>query len=186
MFLKRLGTFFLDILEVLVFAVAIFLFFYLLILQPHKIKGDSMQPNYPNGEYLLTDKVSYRFGEPKRGDVIVFKAPSDNGEEFIKRILGLPGENVMVKEGKIWINSKAVSEDYLAKDVITYPGAFLGEGETKIVPANEFFVLGDNRPHSSDSRTWGFVPKGNITGKAWFIYWPPQSFGGVPKVGYSL
>jgi len=145
-----------------------------------------MQPNYPNGEYLLTDKVSYRFGTPKRGDVIVFDAPTDNGEEFIKRILGLPGESVMIKEGSVFINGNKVSEPYLAQEVITYPGNFLAEGQGKVVPNDEFLVLGDNRPHSSDSRTWGFVPKGKITGKAWFIYWPPQSFGSAPKVNYSF
>ena len=89
--LKRLGAFFLDILQVIVFAVAIFLFIYLLVLQPHKIKGDSMQPNFPDGEYLLTDKVSYRLGDPKRGDVVVFEAPSTTGEEFIKRIIEFGG-----------------------------------------------------------------------------------------------
>ncbi|KKS97552.1 MAG: Signal peptidase I [Candidatus Woesebacteria bacterium GW2011_GWB1_43_14] len=104
--LGRIGTFFLDFLEVIVFAVAIFLFFYLLILQPHKIKGDSMQPNYPNAEFLLTDKVTYRFKEPARGDVIVFEAPTENGEEFIKRIMGLPGETVMIKDGLFWVNGR--------------------------------------------------------------------------------
>src|SRR3989337_1808456 len=99
MFIKRLGAFFLDVLEVIVFAVAIFLFLYLLVLQPHKIKGASMEPNFPNGEYLLTDKVTYRFREPERGDVIVFEAPGTNGEEFIKRIIGLPGEQISLHNG---------------------------------------------------------------------------------------
>lgn len=184
--LGRIGTFFLDFLEIIVFAVAIFLFFYLLILQPHKIKGDSMQPNYPNGEYLLTDKVSYRFGEPKRGDVIVFVAPTENGDEFIKRIMGLPGERIMTKDGLFWANGKSLNEDYLAPGTITYAGNFLKDGEEKVVPADEYFVMGDNRNHSSDSRAWGFVPKAKITGKAWFVYWPPKSFGTVEQVEYSL
>src|SRR3989337_4243279 len=98
---RRLGAFFLDIIEVVVFAIAIFLFLYLLVLQPHKIKGASMEPNFPNGEYLLTDKVTYRFREPERGDVIVFEAPGTNGEEFIQRILGLPGDKVSLREGDV-------------------------------------------------------------------------------------
>src|SRR3989337_4276940 len=106
MFIKRLGAFFLDVLEVIVFAVAIFLFLYLLVLQPHKIKGASMEPNFPNGEYLLTDKVTYRLREPLRGDVIVFEAPGTNGEEFIKRIIGLPGEKVKVEGGSEFIKGK--------------------------------------------------------------------------------
>jgi signal peptidase I len=98
--LKKLGAFFLDIIEVVVFAVAIFLFVYLLILQPHKIKGDSMQPNFPDGEFLLADKITYRLREPKRGDVIVFQAPVAPDEEYIKRIIGLPGESVKVLSGR--------------------------------------------------------------------------------------
>ena len=184
--LGRIGTFFLDFLEVIVFAVAIFLFFYLLILQPHKIKGDSMQPNYPNGEYLLTDKVTYRLKEPVRGDVIVFEAPTENGEEFIKRIMGLPGETIMVKNGLFWVNGKVVDEGYLALGTETYSGNFLKEAEEKVVPSGEYFVMGDNRGHSSDSRTWGFVSKSKITGKSWFVYWPLKSVGAVPKVEYSI
>ena len=88
MLLKRLTAFFLDITEVVVFAIAIFLFVYLLILQPHKIKGDSMVPNFLDGEYLLTDKITYRIREPARGDVVVFEAPGAGGDEFIKRIIG--------------------------------------------------------------------------------------------------
>ena len=95
--LRSLGAFFLDILQVVVFATALFLFMYLLVMQPHKIKGSSMHPNFPDGEYLLTDKVTYRFGEPQRGDVIVFKAPYENGDEYIKRIIALPGDLVSVE-----------------------------------------------------------------------------------------
>src|SRR3989304_8064339 len=108
--LKRIGIFFLDILEVIVFAIAIFLFVYLLLLQPHKIKGDSMQPNFPDGEYLLTDKVTYRFNQPERGDVVVFEAPTNNGDEFIKRIIATPGEKVSLRQGKIYINDILLDE----------------------------------------------------------------------------
>lgn len=184
--LRRLGAFFLDILEVIVFAVAIFLFIYLLVLQPHKIKGSSMHPNFPDGEYLLTDKVTYRFGEPKRGDVIVFKAPTNEGEEFIKRIIGLPGEKVSVKNSVIYINGSPLNEGYIGGNVVTSAGNFLQEGGEVIVPEEEYFVLGDNRSHSSDSRTWGFVAKKKITGRAWLIYWPIKSAGVIEKVKYNL
>lgn len=182
---RRLGAFFLDILEVIVFAVAIFLFIYLLVLQPHKIKGASMHPNFPDGEYLLTDKVSYRFGEPKRGDVIVFKAPTGNGDEFIKRIIGLPEERISVKDGKMYINDRVLEEKYLDTSVYTSAGTFLQEGQSVTVPQDEYFVLGDNRPHSSDSRAWGFIGKKKITGRAWLIYWPLKSAGVVKKVNYN-
>ncbi|KKU48248.1 MAG: Signal peptidase I [Candidatus Woesebacteria bacterium GW2011_GWF2_46_8] len=181
---KRLGAFFLDIIEVIVFAVAIFLFVYLLIMQPHKIKGASMHPNFPDGEYLLTDKVSYRFGEPNRGDVVVFKAPTNNGEEFIKRIIGLPGERVSIKNGKIYINEELLEEKYLDPTVYSSAGNFLQEGATVVIPGGEYFVLGDNRSHSSDSRAWGSVEKKEITGRAWLVYWPPKSAGVVVKEKY--
>ena len=184
--IKRLGAFFLDILQVIVFAIAIFLFLYLLVMQPHKIKGDSMQPNFPNGEYLLTDKVTYRFNEHKRGDVIVFEAPGAEGDEYIKRIIGLPGETVSVKNGKVYIDNKLLEEGYLAETVFTNGGTFLGNGETQVVPEKNYFVLGDNRPYSSDSRSWGYVQKSKITGRAWFIYWPPQSVGKVSAAFYNF
>jgi signal peptidase I len=185
--LKRLGTFFLDILEVVVFAIAIFLFIYLLLFQPHKIKGASMSPTFPDGEYLLTDKVTYRMREPQRGDVIVFKARVAQGEEFIKRIIGLPGESVSIKNGKIFINNIALNENvYLDSGIITSGSAFLQDEISIIVPKDEYFVLGDNRPHSSDSRSWGFVTKKEISGRAWLVYWPPKNAGVVSKIKYNF
>ena len=168
-----------------VFAIALFLFMYLLLFQPHKIKGDSMQPNFPDGEYLLTDKVTYRFNTPERGDVIVFEAPTENGDEYIKRIIGLPGETVSIRSGKVYIDNRLLNEgEYLSSTVYTSGGLFLEEGSSLVVPQDQFFVLGDNRPYSSDSRTWGFVKKGEITGRAWLVYWPPK--GVVPKVTYDF
>jgi signal peptidase I len=164
---RRLGGFFLDILEVVVFAIAIFLFIYLLVLQPHKIRGTSMEPNFPNGEYLLTDKVTYRFNEPERGDVIVFKAPADDDDEFIKRIIGLPGETVSIRTGNIFINNKKLAESYLPESIFTPAGQFIREGTEITVPVDQYFVLGDNRQASSDSRSWGFVAKEKINGRAW-------------------
>ncbi len=184
MLLKRLGAFFLDIIEVVVFAIAIFLFIYLLVMQPHRIKGSSMEPNFHDGEYLLSDKISYRLHEPTRGDVIVFEAPGANGDEFIKRIIGTPGDKVAVKTGKVYVNEKQLSEAYIADTVNTTAGAFLKENTEVTVPDNYYFVLGDNRPFSSDSRAWGLVAKSKITGKAWFVYWPPEQFGTVHAAQY--
>lgn len=184
--LRRLGAFFLDIIQVIVFAVAIFLFVYLLVLQPHKIKGDSMQPNFPDGEYLLTDKVTYRFGEPKRGDVIVFKAPTGNGDEFIKRIIGLPGETVSITNGNIYINEKLLDEPYLSDELYTSSASFLSEGKKVAVPEESYLVFGDNRPRSSDSRVFGFITKEDITGRAWLVYWPMQNAGIIQNIDYGL
>lgn len=183
--LRSVGNFFLDILEVVVFAFAIFLFLYLLVMQPHKIKGASMEPNFPDGEFLLTDKVSYRFREPQRGEVVIFKAPVAPDEEFIKRIIALPGEKIKVNNGHIFINGKELNEPYISDSLLTSTGNFLVDKEFT-VPAGELFVIGDNRNHSSDSRHWGPVKKTAITGRAWLIYWPIESFGTVKKTEYSF
>lgn len=178
---KRLGAFFMDILEVIVLAVGIFLIVYLLILRPHKIKGQSMDPNFPDAEYLLTEKVSYYRENPQRGDVIVFKPPISE-DEFIKRIIGLPGDTVMVLNGRVFVNDTELKEDYIKID--TNASAFLSEGKKYTVPEGNYFVMGDNRPHSSDSRSWGPITKKVITGKAWLIYYPFKLAGFVPKPNY--
>ena len=185
MSLKKAGALIVDFIEVVVFAIAIFLFVYLLILQPHKIKGASMEPNFPNGEYLLTDKVTYRLREPERGDVVVFKAPQANGDEFIKRIIGEPGETITIKDGFVFINRKRLVENYLPKSVKTEARSFLKEGQEIKIPGDQYVVLGDNRPFSSDSRDWGFVTKIDMTGRAWLIYWPISEVGTVPEIQYN-
>lgn len=179
---QKLGAFFMDILEVIVLAVGIFLIVYLLILRPHKIKGQSMHPTFPDAEYLLTEKVSYYREDPRRGDVIVFKPPISE-DEFIKRVIALPGETVMVINGKVFVNDKQLKEDYIKVD--TNSGAFLSEGEKYVVPEGNYFVMGDNRPHSSDSRAWGPITKKVITGKAWLIYYPFNLGGFVETPNYN-
>ncbi|BCX14836.1 MAG: signal peptidase I [Patescibacteria group bacterium] len=183
---KKLASFFSDLIQTIVFSISIFLFIYLLLFQPHKIKGDSMQPNFPDGEFLLTDKISYRFHPPQRGDVIVFKAPVNEEDDYIKRIIGLPGDTVSIKDGFVYINGQKLEETYLPAGLYTNGGIFLPNNKEVVVPDNYFFVMGDNRSYSSDSRAWGFVSKKNIIGKAWLVYWPPQKAGIVPKVNYNL
>lgn len=183
---KRLGAFFLDILEVVVFAVGIFFFVYLLIMRPHKVSGLSMFPNFQNAEYLLTEKVTYYLRSPERGDVVVFTPPVSNTDEFIKRIIGLPGEQVMVKGGHVYINDKLLIEPYLASSVQTNGGTFLSEEQEFTVPAGMYFVMGDNRPNSSDSRYWGPITKASMSGRAWVTYWPLNYSGVVQKPTYSF
>lgn len=183
---KRLGVFFLDIFEVIVFAVGIFFFIYLLIMRPHKIDGQSMMPNFPDSEYLLTEKVSYYFKNPERGDVVVFTPPVTNLDEYIKRVIAVPGEKVMVKGGRVYINEKILNEPYLADTLLTGGGNFLAEGAEYTVPAGEYFVMGDNRPNSSDSRYWGPITKKSMSGHAWVIYWPLNLIGSVPKPTYTF
>ena len=177
---KRVLSFFFEIAQVLVLAVSIFLFVYLLIMQPHKISGASMEPNFHDNEYLLTDKLSYRFSKPQRGEIVVFKAPPTNyEEEYIKRIIAIPGDTVEIIGDQMYVNGELLNEPYLAAGLRTEPGGFLGRGQIITLPAGAYFMMGDNREHSKDSRHFGFVPEDKITGKAWFVYWPPEDFGVV-------
>lgn len=188
---KMIGGFFMDIIETAVAALSIFLVVYLFLMQPHQVNGNSMYPNFEDREYLMTDKISYRTGDPKRGDVVVFHAPPSahcpvgTGCDFIKRVIGLPTESVEVKDGKIYIDGEVLDEYYLPDGFFTSPGQFTNSGPV-IVPLDQYFVVGDNRSHSSDSRAFGFVPKENIVGKVFFRYWPPSSMGTLPKIHYNL
>lgn len=132
----------------------------------------------------MANKLLYRFQDPQRGDVIIFKY-SDT-QDFIKRVIGLPGDKVMLKDGHIYINDQLLDESaYLSNSIYTNGGEFLHEGESITVPDNEYFVCGDNRPHSSDSRTFGPVSKDNIKGKAWLVYFPFSQFRIAQHETYS-
>jgi len=181
---KRVVNFFLDFMETIVVALSIFVVFYLFLAQPHEIKGSSMEPTFHNNEYVLTDKISYRFASPARGDVIVFKAPRNPDVDFIKRIVGLPGEKVKIEKGHVMINDNILSEPYLSSLTTLYPGSFLEEGTEIVIPDREYFVMGDNRAHSSDSREFGTVKRNLFIGRAFIRYWPINVFGIVSNVGY--
>lgn len=182
---KSEGNFFWDILETVVFALAIFIVVYLFIAQPHQVQGSSMYPNFISGEYILTNKigyVGYHFAQPQRGDVIVFKAPAQ--KDFIKRVIGLPGEKFKVQNGKVYINDKELPEPYLPANLYTQEGQEFHNGEEVSIPEDHYVVLGDNRPQSSDSRDWGLITKKDIIGKSLLIYWPLNHFGLVPHARY--
>jgi signal peptidase I len=187
--LKQLGSFLLDIFETLVIALSIFLIVYLFLMQPHQVNGQSMIPNFESGDYVLTDKVSYRLGEPKRGDVVVFHAPSGancpegTGCDFIKRVVGLPGESIEVKNSQIFVNSEPLGEVYIPDEFQTEAGNFTRNHSVSL-GSNQYFVVGDNRPHSSDSRVWGPIDKSMIVGKAFFRYWPPETMGVIGSIEY--
>jgi len=183
--LKKILSFVFDIIETIVLALAIFVVIYLFLFQPHQVKGASMEPNFYDGEYILTDKFSYRFGEPKRGDVVIFKAPKNPELDYIKRIIALPGEKIQIKNEGIFINNQELDEKYLPEYMDLSGGLFLTKGKEVEIPENSFFVLGDNRSHSSDSREWGPIQTSDIVGKAFLRYWPPNHFGILPKAKYE-
>ena len=162
----------LEVVETIVMTLLIFAAVRLMV-QNFRIEGNSMEPNLHNGQYLIIEKLSYRFGTPQRGDVIVFHYPSNPKRDFIKRIIGLPGETVEIHSGQIMIDGNSIDEAYLP-NMGTYNW---GPG---VVGADEYFVLGDNRNNSSDSHSWGMLPRDLIIGKAWFTYWPVSAWGVIP------
>jgi signal peptidase I len=171
--LKKVYSFFVDMLQTILLAASIFLVIYIFLFRPFEVSGDSMHPTFKNHEYVLTNLISLRFGDPTHGDVIVFVAPADNEKDFIKRVIGVPGDIVMVKDGFVYVNGKKLDESvYLKPDVRTYGGSFLKDDMSVTVPEGQYLVMGDNRAFSSDSREWGYVKRSAIIGKSMFVYWP--------------
>lgn len=183
---RFIGNLFLDFIETLVMALSIFVVVYLFFFQPHQVRGSSMFDTFVDGEYLLTNKISYRLGQPQRGDIVIFKAPVNQEYDYIKRIIALPGEQIILKNGRVYVNGDLLDESsYLKKNYPTQGGYFLKEKQEFQLQERTYFVMGDNRGHSSDSRDWGTVPEVNIVGKAWFRYWPPTRVGIVEKAIYQ-
>ncbi len=176
-FFRKLVHVVYEFVEAFVISASVFVVIYLFLMQPHQVKGSSMFPTFVDKEYLLTDKVTYKTREPRDGDVIVFKAPINENFDFIKRVVATPGQTVMVKDGKVFVDGKMVDEFYLPTEYTTAPGQFLHDGEEYTVQEGEIMAFGDNRDHSSDSRDWGPVPYRNIVGKVFFRYWPWDQAG---------
>jgi len=179
---KKFLTFTWELFKIAVIALVIVLPIRYFLFQPFIVKGESMAPNFKSGDYLIVDEISYRFGDPVRGDVIVFKYPKDTTQKFIKRVIGLPNETVDVKDGQVTVikdgNQSVLSENYLPKDLKTL-------GTVKItLGSDEFFVLGDNREYSYDSRSWGVVPRKDIIGKAFLRIFPMAALSQVPSPAY--
>ncbi len=173
-----------ETIKVVVISLAIILPIRYYLVQPFFVKGASMEPNFEDGDYLLVNEISYRFSVPERGDVVIFRYPQDPSQFFIKRIIGLPSETVEIKDNTVTIYNKdkpegfVLDESYLASEQKT-----LGNSITKL-DDNDYFVLGDNRLQSSDSRRWGLVNKSLITGKAFLRPWPFTKNIKIPSVYY--
>ena len=167
-----------EILLLIALAVLIVLPIRIFLAQPFVVEGESMYPTFKNLDYLIVDELSYRFSQPSRGDVIVFRYPGDPKIFYIKRIIGLPGETLHIAHGNVSITKAdgstiALSEPYVVAEDATYTG-------DKTLGADQYFVMGDNRPRSSDSRTWGILPRANIAGRAFVRLLPPGAFGFLP------
>jgi signal peptidase I len=173
---KTTDNFWQELGKLILLSLAIVIPFRLFIAQPFVVEGASMDPTFGNGDYLIVDEVSYRFTDPERGSVVVFRYPKDPSKSFIKRVIGLPGDIVSIKDGRVSIMNAeypeglAIDEPYVKlekKDNLTYT---LGE--------REYFVMGDNRARSSDSRIWGPVPEDHIIGRPIVRFLPPAVFPG--------
>ena len=183
-FFGSIGKAIYSLIETILVALVLAIVLYLFIMTPHEVVGNSMHPTYKNGEFLMANKITYRVSEPTRGDVIIFKY-SDTAD-FIKRIIGEPGDEVMIKDGKISINGELLNEsEYLDLSVITNGGSYLHEGQTIKLGEDEYFVCGDNRTNSSDSRDFGPIKKDAIKGKAWIVYYPFNEFRIVKHQTYG-
>ncbi|MDY6867633.1 MAG: signal peptidase I [Chloroflexota bacterium] len=133
-----------------------------------RVENVSMKPTLEPGQFLLVNRVSYKLGRPHIGDIVVFHAPGVSDQDYIKRVIGLPGDEIRVENGTVYINNRPLYEPYISEQP-NYTGSWM-------VPEGEYFVLGDNRNNSSDSHLWGFVPEEDIVGRALLIYWPFNDF----------
>lgn len=181
--MKNFFLFVWEIAKIVIIAAVIVIPIRYFLFQPFFVRGQSMDPNFENGDYLIVDEISYRFRNPQRGEVVVFKYPEDPSQRFIKRIIGLPGETVEIKDGRIMIynengNQVLNESEYLIPDLHT-------SGDIKnTLKHNEYFALGDNRAFSFDSRRFGSLPRENIIGRVILRAWPLDSLSGFEAPSY--
>ncbi len=166
-----------ELVETVLLTLVIF-FMIRFAIENYRIEGESMEPNFHNGQFLLVNKIQYLLQPPQRGDVVIFRYPLNEKKNFIKRVIALPGEKVEIRAGKIFVNGVRVPEPYPLRF------ADYDYGPVTVGP-DEYFVLGDNRPYSSDSHSWGMVPTKDLIGKAWVSYWPSDEWGVVPTYSYA-
>lgn len=174
---KKIFNIFWEFVESAVFALAIFVVAYLFFFQPSKVFGSSSYPTLKTGEMLFVEKVSYRLSLPQRGDFVVLKSPLNPDVEFIKRIVGLPTDSIRLDNCHVHINSEILDESYLQSGTCTGPESFLKNNQDFIIPTDSYFVMGDNRSGSSDSRDFGPILLDKIIGKAVFRIWPLDRAG---------
>ena len=173
-----------DFLKIVLIALVIIVPIRYFIFQPYIVSGSSMEPNFQNAQYLIVDKLSYHFRSPERGEVIVMHYPRDPKQDFIKRIIGLPGEKIQIDNGKVTIfNAEhpmgvALDEKYLPNQGLTYPQdpIIVGGSKNLTLGSDQYFMMGDNRLASSDSRSWGALPKSDIVGKTLIRVLPLTEF----------
>lgn len=182
---KEAIAFIWETIKVVVLSLAIILPIRYFLVQPFFVKGASMEETFNDGEYILIDEISYRLDEPKRGDIVVFRFPEDKSKFFIKRVVALPEETIEIRNNKVTIFNTENQEGLVLDET-----GYLSEGQHTVgslkvkLGQEEYFVLGDNRLQSFDSRGWGPVSRSLITGRVFFRAWPVNVFGGIPHPEY--
>lgn len=171
-------TYFTELLKLAVVAALIILPIRFFVAQPFIVSGASMDPTFASGQYLIVDELSYHLGDPSRGDVVIFRYPKDPKQFFIKRVIGLPGETVRIQFDGVFITTVDGKEIELDESYVKNLGN--GSTMTKTLSSDEYFVMGDNRPESSDSRSWGTLPRENIVGRAFLRLLPLQNLSIFP------
>jgi signal peptidase I len=164
--------------ETILITLLIYVLIRTFLFENYRVLGHSMDPTLENDQFLVVNKLGYRLQDPERGDIVVFRDPRTDDRKLIKRVVGLPGEQVEIRTGEVIINGRLLEEPYVASQS-HYSQAPL------VIPEDEYFVLGDNRNNSSDSHNWGSLPRQKILGEAWVSYWPPRLWGVIPQDLYG-
>jgi signal peptidase I len=167
-----------EFVETVLFTLLIYFLVRHFLFENYKVVGHSMDLTLHDDQYLVVNKLTYRLHEPQRGDIIVFRDPRNSERKLIKRVIGLPGETLEIQQGQVSVDGEQLAEPY-----IQAPGRY--SIPPTLVPADHYFVLGDNRNNSSDSHNWGALPRDEIIGKAWISYWPPELWQIVPHIDYE-
>ncbi|MDF1498022.1 MAG: signal peptidase I [Patescibacteria group bacterium] len=184
-FISEVKSFSFETIKIVVISLVVIIGIRAFVMQPFFVSGKSMEPNFFDGDYLIVDEISYRLGEPERGDVIIFHYPYDVREYYIKRVIGLPGEKIKIKDNTIIIYNNENPEGFIIKEGVYLPSDVLTMGDyEKELKNNQYYVLGDNRTASADSRRWGVLEKHYIVGKAWIRAWPVSNFAVFEEINY--
>ncbi len=175
---SRSGSALREMVETILLTLLIYVLIRTFLIENYRVEGRSMTPTLEDQQFLIVNKLDYRLREPERGDIVVFLDPRNENLKLIKRIIGLPGELVEVRNGQVYIDGQALDEPYVRNQA--------GYSEpAERVPEGQFYVLGDNRANSSDSHNWGTLAEDKIVGRAWFSYWPPELWGPLRHTEYA-
>jgi signal peptidase I len=167
-----------ELVETVVFTMLIYALIRVFLFENYRVLGHSMDPSLENDQFLVVDKLEYRLRDPERGDIIVFHDPNSDRRKLIKRVIGLPGEMIEIRNGQVLVNERPLDEPY-----ITMPAAY--SRPPTPVPDGYYYVLGDNRNNSSDSHNWGPLEEEQIVGNAWISYWPPRLWDVISPENYG-